>query len=177
MTGVNIGENGRRAAIAEIEWFPRPDGLERATLFQPGYNGDPSAPSAKNYGVHGMEITWLLRGPKGGVQFKLFTDWIPGERSPGHGLSPDGTYTAWDMFPMGADLGYHARVPQYDGQEDYARDGCEVTGGRCYYDGSGLRAESLAKEFVVHGEPVIWRALEDEYEALSAIPAAPEVTS
>jgi hypothetical protein len=160
MTGVNITSDGRRTVVAEFEWFPRPDGLERAVVFQPGYNG------TGVHGVHGMEITWLLRGPKGGVQFKLFTDWIPGKRSPGHGLSPDGSYDSWDLFPMGVDLGYHARVPQYEGQEVYGRDDCEVTGGRCYYDGSGMAAERLAKEFIVQGEPVIWAALEAEYQGL-----------
>ena len=159
---VNI-EDGCRTLIAPIEWFPRPDGLERAVVFQPGYNS-----GSREYGVHGMEIRWLLRGPNGAAQCVFFTDWTPGELKPGHGLPPRG-YPPLPrrQYPMGADLGYHALVPQYEGQENYARADCDVIpGGICYYDGSGMASELLAKEFTEHGEPVIWAALEAQYADL-----------
>jgi hypothetical protein len=141
---INITEDGRRTVTAEIEWFPRPDGLERAVVFQPGYSGKRTADPRKNYGVHGMEITWFLRGPKGGIQFKVYTNWVPGPLSPGHGLPPAGMVfprQEFDHYPMGADLGYHARVSQWDGDAEWCRrEDCEITGGVCYYDGSGCMA-------------------------------------
>lgn len=138
------------------EWYPRPDGTERAVIFVPGYvDTEPH-----RYGKQGMEIRWVLRGPKGATQFVMYTDWLPGQKG--------GDPRTADMFPIAADLGYHARVPQFEGQEDYARDDCDILGGRCYYDGSGLRAEPVMTEFIRNGETAIWAALEAEYERLSA---------
>lgn len=137
-----------------IEWFPRPGGLERAVAFEPGYN-DRGGP----YGVHGMDIRWMLRGPKGAVQFLMSTGWVPGEK----GVPPQIS----DLYPSGSDLGYHARVPQWEGQEIYGHESCDVLGGRCYYDGSGLAARDLLREFTREGERVIWTALEARYAALT----------
>jgi hypothetical protein len=162
--GVNIDSAGRRTLIIEPEWFPRPDGTERAVLFQPGYNDDRTGPHS--CGVHGMEITWYLRGPRGAVQFKTYTSWTPGVLRPGHGRMPVGyPPREADQYPNGADLGYHARVPQYDEQEA-AYDDCPIIGGPCYYDGSGLAAQRLAEQFTEHGESVIWAKLEENYAQL-----------
>ena len=166
--GVNITAEGRRTMVPEIEWLPRPDGTERAIAFIPGYNGDRTRDANKDFGVHGMEIWWYLRGPRGAAHFGVFTDWIPGKLYPGHGRMPVGMQEMpASQYPNGADLGYHARVPQWDGQEAYGRDDCTVIDGRCYGDGSGLRADALAKTFTELGEPAIWAALELEYLNLS----------
>lgn len=175
MADIEVGiRDGRRTWVAPIEWFPHPDGLERATVFQPGFNSKPTVDPRKDYGVSGMEITWYLRGPKGAIQFQLYTDWTPGRVYPGHGLMPDlscGHYRKsldgeWEsMYPMGAELGYHARNPQFPDQGPLT-DECRILGGTCYYDGSVMAAHDLAKRFVVHGEPVIWAVLEDRYREL-----------
>lgn len=170
MTGeyVNITPEGRRLVVAEPEWFPRPDGLERAVVFGPGYNSAQTGNPHADFGVHGMEIIWYLRGPLGVAQFMLYTDWIPGTLRPGHGLPPAGMSFPRIDYPMGADLGYHAPVPQWEGQEEYRRDDCRLLpGGTCYYDGSGMAAERVAKEFVLAGEPAVWAALEDRYADLA----------
>ncbi len=163
---VNI-RDGRRTLVIEPEWFPRPDGLERAVVFQPGYNS-----GTREYGVHAMEVRWLLRGPNGAAQFLVYTGWTPGHLSPGMGLQPEGCPPMpARQYPTGADLGYHALVPQYEGHEDYGRLDCDVLpGGACYYDGSGLAADRLAKEFVTRGEPAVWAALEERYAGLKVTP-------
>lgn len=154
---VNITDDGRRTALAEPEWFPRPDGLERAVVFQPGYSHDQTGDPKRDYGQHGMEIIWYLRGPRGVAVFKLFAGWLPGLK----GIPP----SLADVYPIGADIGYHAPVPQYEGQEDYRRDDCTLLpGGTCYYDGSRLSAEGVATAFTEHGEPAVWAALEGQYE-------------
>jgi hypothetical protein len=161
---INITADGKRTVTAKPEWFPRPDGLERAVVFQPGYSGDRTADPRHSYGVHGMEITWFLRGPAGAVQFQIFTNWVPGELSPGHGLPPAGRRferLPFEHYPMGTDLGYHSPVPHYE--EQPGRDDCHILAGRCYYDGSGLAADRLVKEFVVKGEPAVWAELESYY--------------
>lgn len=161
-----------RGEVRETRWCARPDGLEEAVVFIPGYNCTDR--SMRGHGVHGMEIRWYLRGPAGATQFVMYTDWIPGTRSPGHGLQPDGSYS-WansrglPMWPFGIDVGYHARAPRYADQSP--REGCEVLdGATCYYDGSGIRGYELAPKFIDEGEQVIWRELEAWYRRLLTEP-------
>lgn len=137
-----------------IRWTGRPDGLEESVRFTPGFICPVQGGSG--HGRHGMEIRWLLRGPRGGAQFVLYTDWLPGKAS-----SPSVAH----MFPMGADVGYHAKRPMYEGQEPLDSE-CEITGGACWYDGSGLRAMELAERFKVDGEQIVWDQLEAVYADL-----------
>ena len=167
---INITADGKRTMSAGITWLPHNDILQRAVRFVPGYQGDRDVPDNRNYGVHGMEIWWYLRGPKGAAHFGIFTNWIPGPLAPGWGLPPAGMVfprREFDHYPLGVDLGYHAHVPQWEGQEAYARADCDVIGGTCYGDGTALGADHLAKEFVLAGEPVVWAALEERYAELT----------
>ena len=148
-----------------IRWNPRPDGLEESVQFAPGYNCPARGP--QSHGVHGMEIRWMLRGPAGAVWLCMFTDWIPGERTPGHGLPPSGPYDGWERCPDGGGLGYHARIPQYEGHE-IDREDCDVIGGPCYGDMSFGGADEPVKRFVAEGEQAIWDALEARYADIAA---------
>lgn len=155
----------QRPQPGPITWARLDDGFEQAVQFIPGYNCP--EPGGRGHGVHGMKIRWYLRGPNGAAQFLLFSNWIPGELRPGHGLPPSGSPVSEHVdsllrFPMGADVGYHARVRQYDDQELMSGT-CHVIDGPCYYDGSGLAGYELGKRFIVDGEPAIWQALRDWY--------------
>lgn len=142
----------KRTAKTVTAWYRAGD-AERAVVFRPGYRTD-----RKSYGQHGMEITWLLRGPNGVIQFEMFTGWVPGlDRHADHLVHA----------PMGADLGYHTRFPQYDGQ-DAMTETCDYLDGPCYYDGSGLMADDLLREFLIHGEQVIWDRLAERHDALQS---------
>jgi hypothetical protein len=145
-----------------VRWRKREDGLEESVQFIPGYNCP--VPGGPGHGVHGMEVRWFLRGPAGPVWLRMGTDWIPGERYPGHGLSPDGSYQPRD--PDGFGLGYHARVPQYEGQEAERGD-CDLIGGPCYCDMSYTGSDEPVKRFVTEGEKAIWDALEMAYASLA----------
>lgn len=130
-------------------WYAAGD-AERAVVFEPGYDS-----GGYDYGVHGMNIRWLLRGPLGVTQFLVFTSWIPGQVDVPN--LNDRTFG-----PMGADLGYHARNRNADYQTP--SDSCEyLNGDPCFYDGSGLQAQELLQKFVVLGETVIWETLQDRY--------------
>jgi len=48
--------------------------LTREIKFSPAYDKRDPDPS-KNYGIHGVTITFLLKGEKGAVQFVLYTNW------------------------------------------------------------------------------------------------------
>lgn len=146
-----------------VRWTPRPDGCEESVRFTPGYNCPARGPLS--HGVHGMEIRWLLRGPKGAVWLAMFTHWIPGEVSPGHGLPPSGLVRDMPRHPGGAGLGYHARAPQYEGQAA-DREDCKVIGGPCYGDMSFGGADEPVKRFITEGEQAIWDVLESAYADL-----------
>ena len=145
-----------------VRWTPRPDGMEESVQFVPGYNCP--VPVGSGHGVHGMEIRWHLRGPAGAVVLVMFTDFIPGERWPGHGLSPSGRHETWNLYPAGGGVHYHGRAPLYDGHE--ADDGCPLLGGQCYRDIHYMGADDAVKRFPAEGEQVIWDALEEAYKRL-----------
>jgi len=44
--------------------------LERIIQFTPAYDKRPK------YGIHGVNLRFLLKGPKGAIQFLLFTNWM-----------------------------------------------------------------------------------------------------
>jgi hypothetical protein len=92
---------------------------------------------------------------------------------------------------MAADLGYHSRVPMYEGQEpmgstnykfdiDESKEGLErfqstqtatgtftpcqyLDGAPCYYDGSGLHAEKVLQMLVEEGGEAVWAYMEACY--------------
>lgn len=90
--------------------------------------------------------TWyFLEGTEGVVQFMIL-------------------FSEWRDVPLPADVGYHARTPQYDGQSPMG--GCKELGGdTCYYDGSGLLARDLYDKFLAGGQDpeIIWSELKSFY--------------
>lgn len=132
--------------------------------WQAAYDKRHTNPS-KDYGIHGVTCRWFVRGPEGAIQFVIYTNWhLPKVRQETRerlrlGHDPY-NYVLYE--PMAADLGYHARTPQYKGQEPM-RDDCEVIGGPCYYDGSGLYAEEFFDLLVAKGGEAVWDRLDAEY--------------
>lgn len=49
--------------------------LERITVFDPAFDKRDPDPK-KNYGIHGVELRMVLKGPEGAVQFIVFTGWM-----------------------------------------------------------------------------------------------------
>lgn len=140
---------------------------------------------AKNYGIHGVELSFYLVGDKGGVQFKFNTGWLLPEtvgvetpfdwRSMGshdYARAMHGRDTA-NMFPMVVDLGYHSPRPLYEGQTLLTED-CPIIDGPCYYDGSGLNAEPVFEVFLREGSPGVWQALANYYDETFARPIVGE---
>lgn len=111
---------------------------------------DPS----KNYGIHCVDMRFVLKGAKGATQFVLYTNWyLPENNQP-------------PKHPMPADLGYHSRTPHY---EDHPVFDCEYTDtGKCYYDGSSLNAERVYKVMLEKGMDGVWEELESYYHSTFA---------
>lgn len=149
--------------------------FERLFTIAAAYDKRHSDPE-KNYGIHGVEMRWVVKKPgEGAVQFLLYTGWhLPevfgvGAEDP-IGLSimqqyregfEDQRYSA----PMPADLGYHSPRPIYDEQSPMEGDCDFVEGGRCYYDGSSLNAWRPFEVMLRGGDEALWEFLEDYYRS------------
>jgi len=144
--------------------------LEHRIEWEAAYDKRDPDPS-KNYGIHGVTCRWLVIGPEGAIQFLLYTHWQLPHVEKEQDARLDSEYPHLLCHPMPADLGYHARTPQYEGQEAIETD-CEYIGGPCYYDGSGLRAHTVFDLLRTEGGEAVWAFLDSEYAAtLQAVPA------
>lgn len=117
----------------------------------------------KNYGIHGMEIRFVLKGEKGATQFLVYTNMhlphVSKELFEKQRGNPGEKYNRFD--PMGADIGYHAIEPQYEGQE--SRECDLLPNGRCYCNGSSLQADEFMPTFLAGGSDAVWEMLEQRY--------------
>ena len=116
----------------------------------------------KNYGIHGVEVRFVLKGKLGATQFLIFTNW----HLPHVQKELDNRHNDHDhCHPMAVDLGYHSPIPQYEGMEPI--NDCPYLDGKpCYYDGSGLAAEDLYQIFLREGDKAVWFRLEKNYLSL-----------
>ena len=117
---------------------------------------DPS----KNYGVHGVDMRWYVRGENGVVQFVIYTNWhlphIIEEQMSDH-------HRGSRCQPMPADIGYHSLAPQYESQTSLM-DECPLLNNRpCYYDGSTMHAETVFKLLIEEGGDAVWEYLDEYY--------------
>jgi hypothetical protein len=91
-------------------------------------------------------LTVLLFGPKGTVQYKVWTT----------------PYAGLDTF-MAVDKGYHSPRPLFEGQEVIENSCRYLEGLPCYYDGSGYGAELLTENYLYHGLEAFWAEMEEYY--------------
>ena len=131
--------------------------LQRRLEWVPGFDKRSDNP-ATNYGIHGAECKFLVQGPKGVVQFVIYTNWMPRSCR----IAWNAHKPAHLLQPMAADLGYHSYNPIYPDQEPMT-DECQYLGGRCYYDGSSLNAEPLLDLLIEEGDGAVWARLEAKY--------------
>jgi hypothetical protein len=141
--------------IAPAKFVRRAD-LTHRVEFRPAWDKRHADPK-RNYGIHGVELRFLVQGPLGATQFVMYSGWnlkhVREERRDDRTAS---------YFPMAADLGYHSPRPMYEGQEPMQH--CDLLpAGTCYYDGSGLNAEPVMESLIEEGDDAVWRKLEDEY--------------
>lgn len=142
------------------------NGFERELKIAEAWDKTDSDPK-KNYGIHGMDMRFYLKGPKGVIQFILYTNWhLPhNEKDLLRKMDEkheDSHFVHALFCPMPADIGYHSPTPLYEGQTETS--GCHLLeGGKCYYDGSSLYADTIYNIFVAGGDDALWAQLEKEY--------------
>lgn len=133
--------------------------FERIVQTTPPFDKRSSDPK-KNYGIGGLTLRYILKGPKGATQFVFYT--CQHQKHVADELVRQDNTRFNRFHGMGADVGCHSPVPMYEGQTPM-KGKCDVLGGTCYYDGSSLQASEFEDEFLREGEPAVWRLLEDRY--------------
>jgi len=146
------------------------DGFERQVEWSPAYDKRPKNPGDPDYGVHGMELHFILLGPKGDLatQFVLYTNWHLPHVEKELDAKLDSRFPHLSCHPLPSDLGYHSAWPTYEDQS--AMGHCDILScGNCHYDGSGpgLAARDLYERFVAEGEEVVWTELRRRYDHLA----------
>jgi hypothetical protein len=152
------------------------DLFTRKIAFSPAWDKRSSDPK-KNYGIHGVEIRWYLTGPKGIVQFVIYSNWmLPNVAMEQRartitdirGRSQEDADRLLRVIhePMGADVGYHSPKKLYKEQTGWAD--CRLLkaaglGDKCYYDGSGLAAIDMMEVLLKKGGEAVWKKLEEYY--------------
>jgi hypothetical protein len=114
----------------------------------------------KNYGIHGLDVTFGVIGPGGAIEFNCtFGVYLPTVSMT--------TFEAGKIFATL--VGYHSPSPTYEDQI-LTHSKCDLIpgDGPCYYAGSGLRAMEWGKKiFSACGdkvpEDILWPMLEEEY--------------
>lgn len=134
--------------------------FERIVQVGPAWDKRDPDPS-KDYGVGSMSLRFILKGPKGAVQFVFYTSQYTRPVAERMWLDHSRRYNPFKG--MGADIGYHAYTPQYEGQTPMEK--CDVLGCDCYYDGTSLGAEEFSDKFIEGGDKVVWPMLEKRYAA------------
>lgn len=118
---------------------------------------------SKNYGIHSMQLRFILKGEKGATQFCFST--CQHLKHVADNLYANHRNLRFNPFHgMGTDIGYHSPTPQYEGQTPMDCD--LLPGGKCYYDGTSLGASEFEDEFIAGGDAVVWPMLEKRYREL-----------
>ena len=138
--------------------------FERIAHVFPAFDKRAPDPS-KNYGIGACRIVFILKGPHGAVQFMIGTNWyVPSARE--HLKNFPRSERDLQQKPGGWDVGYHSPKATYKGQAAMSGKCSYVKGGKCFYDGSGLRADEWIEDFVAGGTDWLWPKLEEEYRDL-----------
>jgi|18_taG_2_1085343.scaffolds.fasta_scaffold18916_2 hypothetical protein len=141
--------------------------------FTPAYNKE-------DYGIHPVEIKFLLSKPDQIVILSLYTDWyLPDDQ---HRLNEskfkhnrwsggrDGNGTA----PWATDLGYHSAKPVHSWQKHSEATKCQYTStGSCHYDGSSINCDRTRNELLWRGDKGVWEDLERYWNAVFGLESLP----
>lgn len=142
--------------------------LTRETVWRPAYSKRDPDPS-KDYGVHGVEMIWALKGPAGAVTFMVFTNWMLSDlHGSGEYMTPRRRQHGDSLCaPMAAGFDHHSAYPLWPEYEDInnpSQEHCDFLDGRpCWFDGSVLNAGSLMALLYMEGGEAVWQRMERQY--------------
>ena len=132
----------------------RVGGFDRILTMRPAFDKRNVVPS-KNFGVHGVEMIFTLRGTRGATYWVFFTNMNLPHVMKEH--QRDGYVHTY----RGAELGYHSPVRVHEYQEE--RPCTVLPGGKCFSDCSFVNSDRLVPIFLGEGPDAVWRELHSEY--------------
>ena len=149
-----------------------PNGFRRIVAFRPAYDK-----RAEGYGIHNMEIVFVLIGPMGAVDFVIHkTEWFVASAREHLRKLPmveELDAPSRSSHPWRCSINYHSKVAPSEGQSSIAN--CQwLDGKECFCGGTHL-ADGLMERFVAEGEEVVWKELEEWYESRLAHSFQPEI--
>ncbi len=136
----------------------------RAVRFEAAYDKRAPEPS-KNYGVHGAHIWFTLQHlpTKTGLTFSISTNWnLPHVQTEMDSRPIDSRMPFLFYKPQAFGVDFHDVKPHYDGQRP--REGCDVTGGVCYSDGSALLGDEFLQTLIAEGDGGLWARMERQHK-------------
>lgn len=134
--------------------------MNRIINFWPAFDKRSNEPG-KDYGIHGVELSMVLKGELGAISFLLFTNWhLP---HVAEGLEKKVPHDSIMYKPLPADISYHSPKPLYEYQEAASENPCKYIGVPCYCDGSTLNAQHYFNVLVAQGDECFWQEMEKYY--------------
>lgn len=132
--------------------------FEKRVEFRAAFNKRHDDPK-KDYGIHGVDITFALKGELGAVVGSIFTNWhLPEVRAD---LESHWTSDCKLYKPTGGPVLYHSPKPKHE--EDEPADDCPYIEGPCYSDISFLNGEDMLEALIRGGDEGVWNYLEGQY--------------
>jgi hypothetical protein len=130
--------------------------------FRPAFDKRHSDPK-QNYGIHGVDIYFKLKGTKGAVSLTVMSQmYLPHVAD--ELLAKGQASIHYNPFHVdGGGLCYHDTKPHYESQEKSECDILEA--GECYSDCSFIGGSDLAKKLVAEGDAAIWQGLKEFYHS------------
>lgn len=127
----------------------------REIRFHPAYDKTDPDPS-KNYGIHCVDMEFILTGKKGAIVLLIFTGWYLPQNRDLIGIPA--------TRPRAASLTYHSKRPFTNSISKSISDCPYLDGKPCYSD-STYCVEEIFDLFVEKGEEAVWEVLEGRYRS------------
>lgn len=136
--------------------------MKREIIVTPAFDKRDPNP-AKNCGIHGADMHFVLTGDNGAITFTLYTNWhLPHVAKEQRDKCRNKPQYDFMFQPYGADISYHSYIPRYAGHTDSGP--CNYLDGKpCYCDGSGLSARPICDMLIAEGSEAVWKELERWY--------------
>lgn len=134
--------------------------MEKIIKMTPAYDRRDIKPD-KHYGVHGVDIHFIVKDSNKAVDFIVFTNWhLPHVLE--ELLSKNKDYD--NLKPVPASIGYHSPHPMYENQFSIKK--CDIIKQECFYGASILNAKRYFDILVSEGLDSLWNALEQYFEEI-----------
>lgn len=132
--------------------------FKREVRFKAAYDKRDPTPS-KNYGIHGVDLIFLLTKDGEGLEYTILTNW----QLPHVEVEVAAKWSQQMQRPLSASCSGHWKKPCYEDQAA-STDKCNLTGGVCYSDGTFI-TDDLFNILLTEGSDGLWKALEARFDS------------